>query len=50
MDERWTDRIYCPAPGCPRSYLQFRSEKRHTVLDYHMRYDNRTRSLVPFES
>jgi len=50
VDERRADRIYCPAPGCPRSYSQFRSEKRHSVLDHHMRYNNRTRSLVEFES
>jgi len=40
MDERPVGRIYCPAPNCSRSYLQFRSEKRHAVLDHHMRYDN----------
>ena len=44
------DRVYCPDPNCNRSYLQFRSEKRHAVLDHHMHYDNRTKSLIPFES
>jgi len=50
MNERSEDRIYCPDPNCNRSYLQFRSEKLHAVLDHHMRYDNRTKSLMPFES
>jgi len=50
VDERPEGRVYCPDPNCSRSYLQFRSEKRHAVLDHHMRYDNRTKSLIPFES
>jgi len=49
-NERSEDRVYCPDPNCNRSYLQFRSEKRHAVLDHHMRYDNRTKTLIPFES
>jgi len=50
VDERPEGRVYCPDPNCNRSYLQFRSEKPHAVLDHHMRYDNRTKSLIPFES
>ena len=30
VDERLVDRIYCPTPGCSRSYSQFRSEKNVT--------------------
>jgi len=33
----------------PRNYSQYRSCKRHSVLDHHMRYDHRHRRMIQFK-
>ena len=46
--ESKSDRICCPA--CSKDYSCFRGVKRHAIKKHEMRYDNRTRSLVAFET
>jgi len=41
-------RTYCPA--CNRDYAEYRGVKRHAVLHHNLRYDQRTRTLVAFDS
>jgi len=48
MDQRDPNRTYCPL--CSRNYNQYRSCKRHCVLDHHRRYEHRYGRCVEFAS
>ena len=48
MDKRDPNRTYCPL--CSRNYNQYRSCKRHCVLDHHRHYEHRYDRCVEFTS